>query len=101
MNSGGAADWRSRGNREPIPKPMSQTWPLLSSIMTFAGLRSLWMRPRPSQLSDRDSKADRNPQELSHVHRCSDPLSKRLAPGIIEAKNGSPLVLRDLEWRDC
>jgi len=41
MNSGGSADWRSRGNREAIPKPISHTWPVLGSIMTLAGFEVL------------------------------------------------------------
>ncbi len=45
MISGGAGAWRSRGSRDAMPKPVSQTWPE-SSTSTFSGLTSLWMRPR-------------------------------------------------------
>src|SRR3989442_465345 len=53
------------------------------------------------QMPDCGRKADRNAQELSDLHRRSDQLIERLAPGILEDKHGSPLVLRELNWRDC
>jgi hypothetical protein len=40
MNCGGASDWRSRGRRDAIPNPVSQTLST-SSTSTFAGLMSL------------------------------------------------------------
>ena len=46
MNSGGSDDCRSRGSREAIPKPISQTWPVEGLTKTFAGFISLWIRPR-------------------------------------------------------
>jgi hypothetical protein len=48
------------------------------------------------QLPDCGRKTDRNAQELSHLHRRSDQLIERLAPGILEDKHGSPRVLREL-----
>ena len=53
------------------------------------------------QLPDCRRKTDRNAQELSHLHRRSDQLIERLAPGILKDKHGSPLVLRELNWWDC
>src|SRR5712671_1327590 len=53
------------------------------------------------QLPDCGRKTDRNAQELTHLHRRSDQLSERLAPEILEDKSSSPLVLRELNWRDC
>jgi len=44
-NLGGTGDWRSRGSRDAIPKPVTQALPA-SSTSTFAGLISLCMRPR-------------------------------------------------------
>jgi hypothetical protein len=41
--SGGSADWRSRGRREAIPKPVNQTAPLAESTRMLAGLISLWI----------------------------------------------------------
>ena len=42
------SDWQcTRGRREAMPNPVSRTWPVEGSIRTFAGLTSLWMRPRP------------------------------------------------------
>ena len=46
MNSGGSGAWRSRGRREAIPKPMSQTSPVAELTRTLGGLMSLWIRPR-------------------------------------------------------
>src|SRR5258708_22755339 len=52
------------------------------------------------QLPDCGRKTDRNAQKLSHLHRRSDQLIERLAPGILEDKYGSPPVLRELNRRD-
>jgi hypothetical protein len=48
------------------------------------------------QLPDCGRKTDGNAQELSHLHWHSDQLIERLAPGIIQDKRGSPLVVREL-----
>jgi hypothetical protein len=43
---GGSGLGCSRGRRNAMPKPASQTPPLERSTRTFAGLMSLWMSPR-------------------------------------------------------
>jgi hypothetical protein len=63
MNSGGSGAWRSRGRREAMPKPVSQTWPVAELTSTLAGLMSLWMRPR----SWRDAPQDRSGDTLADL----------------------------------
>ena len=41
MNSGAPGEWRSRGRREAIPKPISRTAPVAELTRTLAGLTSL------------------------------------------------------------
>jgi hypothetical protein len=37
---GGSGDWRSRGRREAMPKPVSQTWPVAESTRILVGVQS-------------------------------------------------------------
>jgi hypothetical protein len=41
-----AGSGNRRGRREVMPNPVSHTPPLAESTRMFAGLMSLWMRPR-------------------------------------------------------
>ena len=63
MNSGGAGDGRSRGRRDAMPKPVSQTWPVAPLTNTWAGLRSLWMQAPPVELAERRCQADGQAQK--------------------------------------
>ncbi len=65
MTSGGSGDWRSRGRRDAMPKPVSQTSPVATSTRTLAGLMSLWMRPRSWNWPKRGRQADGDAQEPS------------------------------------
>ena len=83
MNSGGSGDWRSRGRREAMPKPVSQTWPVAELTRTLAGFTSLWMRPRwcnwPSAARKANGKAQEDPQ-LQSVARATDRAARRRGP---------------------
>jgi hypothetical protein len=60
MSSGGSGDWRSRGRREAMPKPVSQTWPVAELTRILLGLTSLWMRPRACNWRSAADKATAN-----------------------------------------
>ncbi len=96
MNSGGSADWRSRGNREAIPNPSQPDLSGAGFDHDIGRFEVLVDEAPTVQLPHCVRKTDRNAQELSHLHRHSDQLIERLTPGILEDQHGSPLVLREL-----
>jgi hypothetical protein len=51
MNSGGSGDWRSRGRRDAMPKPVSQTRPVAESTSTLAGFDVLVDQPASVELT--------------------------------------------------
>ena len=95
MNSGGAGDWRSRGNREAIPQPINQARPVAGSIIMLAGLTSLWTRPRMCSCL-------RAPREGSFPIPRVFPAVDRAAR-LLDPRGGdrSSLVLRELKGPNC
>ena len=92
MVSGGSGACRSLGRREAMPNPVSQTWPLAPFTRIWAGLRSLWTRPRWWSLAKRGDDADGEVQEASDFRRRAKQLVERLAAGILEHQRGLTLV---------
>ena len=81
MDSGGSGDWRSRGSREAIPNPVSQTWAVAALTRTLAGLMSLWISPAACTLADAPRDADREAQEGVHLHGRAGHRSSGSPPG--------------------
>src|SRR6516225_1757042 len=84
MNSGGSGDWRSRGRREAMPKPVNQTWPVAALTRMLLGLMSLWMRPR-----------------ACNWRSAADKALDRLAPGIVEHKHGLSALAHKRQRSHC
>ena len=96
MTSGGSGAWRSRGSRDAMPKPVSRTLPA-ASTSTFAGLMSLWMRPRWwtwRSAADREMARRRN---LPISSGSAEQPVERLAAGILEQQHGPPRFAHELQ----
>ena len=81
-------DWRSRGRRDAMPKPVSRTSPVAALTRMLAGLMSLWMRPRWCSLprAAATPMASRRKRPTS-IGVAEEPV-ERLAAGILEHQNG-------------
>ena len=101
MNSGGSGDWRSRGRREAMPKPVSHTSPVARFTRILAGLTSLWIEAAPMQLAERSRHADGQAQKLCQFHRSSKQSIQRLAARVGEYEHRPPLVRCERERPNC
>ena len=95
MTSGGAGDWRSRGRRDAIPKPVSQTCPVAPLTNTWAGLRILVEQAPPVELAQCGREPDGEAQPLRQCQRAAQEARQRLAPRVREHQHGPPLMLRE------
>src|SRR5215472_15455385 len=77
-----------------MPKPVNQAAPRAMSTRIFAGLMSLWIKPRPwTCWSASDSDGDM--QDLSHLKRPPQQPVERLAARICEHQRRAILALRE------
>ena len=96
MNSGGSGDWRSRGRRDAMPKPVSQTCPVAESTSTLAGLMSLWMSPRPWSRPSARRQGHCESQKSSDLHGLADKAIEGLASGVLDNQHRPPGLAHEL-----
>ena len=97
MISGGSGACRSRGRREAMPKPVSQTSPVVRLTRILAGLMSLWTRPRWWTLPSAAAIADGEAQKAPHLHRRAEQPVERLAAGVLEHQHGPTALAHELQ----
>ena len=96
MTSGGAGAWRSRGRREAMPKPVSQTSPC-GVDQDVGRLDVLVDEAAPVHLAERRRERDGDAQELRHLQRPAEQAIERLAAGILEHQHRAAVVARKRE----
>ena len=97
IDSGGAGACRSRGRREAIPKPVSLTSPVVRLTRIFAGLMSLWTRPRRWTCVRAAATAMARRRKLVHLHGHAEQSVQRLAACVLEHQHHPAAFADELE----
>src|SRR5882762_5486875 len=98
MTSGGAGAWCSRGSREAMPNPVSHTPPLAASTRIFAGLMSLWIRPRSCTWRSAPARGIAMRRKWDYVQWFAKQSIERRAAGILEHQRHAVVVVRQRDW---
>ena len=77
-----------------MPNPRNHTWPVLQSIITLAGLRSLWIRPRACRWRRAAATPAPVRKTSPRSHRRARALHEQLATRILEHQCSPPFVRR-------
>jgi hypothetical protein len=103
ITSGGPGGWRSRGNRDAMPNPVSQTALAAAPTRMFCRLDIFVDQADRVDIAHGRGDPDGEPQKASHLHRRAETLVERLAAGVFEHEQGSILFAHQFEWprRPC
>ena len=100
MNSGGSGDWRSRGRREAMPKPVSRT-ARCRVDEDIGWLDVLMDEPASVELTECAGQGHCESEKLSDLHRLADEAIERLASCVVDNQHGLPAFAHELQWPQC
>ena len=92
MTSGGAGAWRSRGRREAMPKPVSQTSPVGDVDQDVGRLDVLVDKAAPVQLSERGRQRDGEAEKSRQLQRLAQHPLEGLAAGVLQHQHPTAVV---------
>ena len=101
MNSGGSGDWRSRGRREAMPKPVSRTLPSGGVDEHIGRLDVLVDQPASVELPDCAGQRHGESEELSDLHRLPDEAIERLASCVVDHQHRLPALAHEFHRPQC